>query len=113
MTRNKILVTGPYALFAIAALLLSAGAIGCPAGLEAAERYEYKLLPLGSLSSLQKESSAANAKLSETENTLNMAGLDGWEMVSIFAVRTTFDPNVFFAVMKRQISDRAEGVDGQ
>jgi hypothetical protein len=71
---------------------------------QAAVQYEYKLLRLGSLSSLQK-SESVDAKLAEVEQTLNSAGLEGWEMVNIFAVRTTFDPNVFFAVMKRPISN--------
>jgi hypothetical protein len=78
---------------------------------EPAVQYEYKLVRLGSLSSLQKDDAAA--KQSEVEKTLNKAGLDGWEMVSIFAVRTTFDPNVFFAVMKRPIPDRVKEGEAQ
>jgi hypothetical protein len=66
-------------------------------------RYEYKLVRLGSLSPLQKDDTAAGAKMSEVEKKLNDAGLEGWEMVNVFAVRTTFDPNVFFAVMKRPL----------
>ncbi len=65
-------------------------------------RYEYKILPLGSLTALQKKS-GSQARLNEVENTLNEEGLQGWEMVNIFAVRTTFDPNVFFVAMKRPV----------
>lgn len=65
-------------------------------------KYEYKIVPLGSLTSLQK-SKSAGAKTSEVESLLNENGLEGWEIAEIFAVRTTFDPNVFFAVMKRPI----------
>ena len=65
-------------------------------------RYEYKLVRLGSLTALQGK---ADDKHLEVEGVLNAEGRQGWEMVSIFAVRTTFDPNVFFAVMKRQMPD--------
>ena len=68
-----------------------------------AVKYEYKLLPLGSLTSLQKEGKAA-ARTKEIEELLNGEGRDGWEVVNIFAVRTTFDPNVFFVVMKRTVN---------
>lgn len=76
----------------------------CFAGCSYAERvkYEYKIVPLGSLTSLQK-SKNANAKTAEVEGLLNEKGADGWEIAEIFAVRTTFDPNVFFAVMKRPV----------
>jgi hypothetical protein len=70
-------------------------------------RYEYKVLRFGSLSSLQKDD-GAEAKIAEVEALLNKAGLEGWEMVNIFAVRTTFDPNVFVAVMKRPLQDHAK-----
>ncbi len=68
-----------------------------------AAQYEYKLLPLGSLTALQKEGKAA-ARTKEIEELLNGEGKDGWEVVNIFAVRTTFDPNVFFVVMKRTVN---------
>lgn len=67
-------------------------------------KYEYKIVPLGSLTSLQK-SKNAGAKTAEVEGLLNEKGSDGWEIAEIFAVRTTFDPNVFFAVMKRQLDE--------
>jgi hypothetical protein len=73
-------------------------------------RYEYKVLRFGSLSSLQKDD-GADKKIAEVEALLNKAGLEGWEMVNIFAVRTTFDPNVFIAVMKRPVWDHAK--DGE
>ena len=75
--------------------------LGAPAGWAA--QFEYKLLPLGSLTSLQKEGKAA-ARTKEIEALLNGQGKDGWEVVNIFAVRTTFDPNVFFVVMKRTVN---------
>ena len=65
-------------------------------------KYEYKIVPLGSLTSLQK-SKSANSKTAEVEGLLNQNGLEGWEIAEIFAVRTTFDPNMFFAVMKRPV----------
>jgi hypothetical protein len=65
-------------------------------------RYEYKIVPLNSLTPLQKKAEAAG-KLDEIEGILNKEGLQGWDMVSIFAVRTTFDPNVFFVAMKRPL----------
>ena len=65
-------------------------------------KYEYKIVPLGSLTSLQK-SKSANSKTAEVEELLNQNGSEGWEIAEIFAVRTTFDPNVFFAVMKRPV----------
>ena len=65
-------------------------------------KYEYKIVPLGSLTSLQK-SKTANSKTAEVEALLNQNGSEGWEIAEIFAVRTTFDPNVFFAVMKRPV----------
>ncbi|MBQ9419571.1 MAG: DUF4177 domain-containing protein [Synergistaceae bacterium] len=66
-----------------------------------AKEFEYKLVPLGSLTSLQKSKEAA-AKTEKVEELLNQYGKDGWEISEIFAVRTTFDPNVFFVIMKRE-----------
>ena len=71
---------------------------------EAAVKYEYKIVPLGSLTSLQKSKSATQ-KTAEVEGLLNAQGEEGWEIAAIFAVRTTFDPNVFFAVMKRKLDE--------
>ena len=68
----------------------------------AAPKYEYKVVPLGSLTSLQKSKEAAS-KTAQVEDLLNKWGADGWEVSEIFAVRTTFDPNVFFVIMKREI----------
>ena len=68
----------------------------------AATKYEYKVVPLGSLTSLQKSKEAAS-KTAQVEELLNKWGADGWEVSEIFAVRTTFDPNVFFVIMKREI----------
>ena len=65
-------------------------------------KYEYKVVPLGSLTSLQKAKEAAG-KTEQVEELLNKWGADGWEVSEIFAVRTTFDPNVFFVIMKREI----------
>ena len=78
-------------------LVLSFGAIA-----EGRVKYEYKIVPLGSLTSLQK-SKGASQKTAEVEGLLNAQGSEGWEIAEIFAVRTTFDPNVFFAVMKREV----------
>ena len=66
-----------------------------------AVQYEYKLVPLGSLGGLQKSKESA-AKTAKIEALLNEQGQDGWEIAEIFAVRTTFDPNVFFVIMKRE-----------
>lgn len=71
-------------------------------GASAADKYEYKVVPLGSLTSLQKTKEAAS-KTAQVEELLNKYGADGWEISEIFAVRTTFDPNVFFVIMKREI----------
>ncbi len=79
----------------IFAVLMSASAF-------AGAKYEYKVVPLGSLTSLQKSKGAA-AKTAEVEELLNKWGAEGWEVSEIFAVRTTFDPNVFFVIMKREI----------
>ena len=68
----------------------------------AADKYEYKVVPLGSLTSLQKSKEAAS-KTAQVEELLNKYGSDGWEVSEIFAVRTTFDPNVFFVIMKREL----------
>ena len=65
-------------------------------------KYEYKVLPLGSLTSLQKTKEAAK-KTAQVEELLNQYGSEGWEIAEIFAVRTTFDPNVFFVIMKRAL----------
>jgi hypothetical protein len=59
---------------------------------------------LGSLSSLQ-DKDKSDAKTREVEEILNKEGARGWEVVNIFAVRTTFDPNVFFAAMKRPLAE--------
>ena len=64
-------------------------------------RYEYKIVRLGSFSRLQDAKS--NDKLGEIEKLLNREGLQGWDIAEILAVRTTLDPNVFFAVMKRTL----------
>ncbi len=68
----------------------------------AGAKYEYKVVPLGSLTSLQKSKEAAS-KTAQAEELLNKWGAEGWEVSEIFAVRTTFDPNVFFVIMKREI----------
>ncbi len=71
-------------------------------GIFAANKYEYKIVPLGSLTSLQKgKDKESHAK--QIEALLNEYGKDGWDISEIFAVRTTFDPNVFFVIMKREI----------
>jgi hypothetical protein len=70
-------------------------------------RYEYKIVKLGSLSSLQ-DKDKSEAKTREVEEILNKEGAEGWEVVNIFAVRTTFDPNVFFAAMKRPLPDQVK-----
>lgn len=78
---------------------------GCPfikTAAPAGAKYEYKVIPLGSLTSLQKAKGAA-AKTAEVEELLNKWGAEGWEVSEIFAVRTTFDPNVFFVIMKREL----------
>lgn len=68
----------------------------------ARDKYEYKIVPLGSLTSLQKGKESAT-KTAQIEELLNKYGSDGWEISEIFAVRTTFDPNVFFVIMKRDL----------
>ncbi len=65
-------------------------------------KYEYKVVPLGSLTSLQKSKEAVT-KTAQVEELLNKYGAEGWEIAEIFAVRTTFDPNVFFVIMKRAL----------
>ena len=67
----------------------------------AGTKYEYKIVPLGSLTSLQKNKESST-KTEQLEALLNKYGADGWEISEIFAVRTTFDPNVFFVIMKRE-----------
>ena len=84
----------------LAALFLSLCFAGCAF---AAKKYEYKVVSLGSLTSLQKNKEAAS-KTSQVEALLNQYGGEGWEVSEIFAVRTTFDPNVFFVIMKREIN---------
>ena len=69
----------------------------------AADRYEYKIVALGSLTSMQSKDKSQD-KAAEVESILNNEGQKGWELVNIFAVRTTFDPNVFYAVMKREVA---------
>ena len=71
-------------------------------GAGASAKYEYKVVPLGSLTSLQKSKEAAK-KTAQVEEVLNTYGADGWEISEIFAVRTTFDPNVFFVILKREL----------
>lgn len=71
-------------------------------GAYARDKYEYKIVPLGSLTSLQKNKEV-DKKTEQLEALLNKYGADGWEVAEIFAVRTTFDPNVFFVIMKREI----------
>ena len=66
------------------------------------EKYEYKVVSLGSLTSLQKSKEAVK-KTAQVEELLNQYGSEGWELSEIFAVRTTFDPNVFFVIMKRKL----------
>ena len=65
-------------------------------------KFEYKLVPLGSLTSLQKSKEAAK-RTQQVEELLNQYGEEGWEIAEIFAVRTTFDPNVFFVIMKKEL----------
>ena len=65
-------------------------------------KYEYKVVSLGSLTSLQKSKEAVK-KTAQVEELLNQYGSQGWEISEIFAVRTTFDPNVFFVIMKRKL----------
>ena len=91
---KKVLV-----VFLLSALLWAGVAIAE----EQVVRYEYKIVRLGSLSGLQNE--ASNDKIVEIEELLNREGFQGWDMVNIFAVRTTFDPNVFFVAMKRPLYD--------
>ena len=83
--------------FLLAALMVLCFAFGA----SARDRYEYKIVPLGSLGGLQKEKTAAT-KSQQIEEILNKYGADGWEVSEIFAVRTTFDPNVFFVILKRE-----------
>ena len=82
-------------LAAAAGLCFASSAFG-------AARYEYKVVPLGSLTSLQKSKEAAS-RTEQVEELLNKWGSEGWEIGEIFAVRTTFDPNVFFVIMKRKL----------
>ncbi len=65
-------------------------------------KYEYKVVSLGSLTSLQKSKEAVK-RTAQVEELLNKYGAEGWELSEIFAVRTTFDPNVFFVIMKRRL----------
>ena len=82
-------------------------ALALPAGAAPVTRYEFKIVPLGSLTALQKEGKSA-ARSRELEALLNEHGKDGWDVANIFAVRTTFDPNVFFVVMRRPLPDGQE-----
>jgi hypothetical protein len=94
---------------ALVLLVLLTFGSGVPVFANEEMRYEYKIVRLGSLSSLQ-EKSKADAKMGEIEEILNKEGAQGWEIVNIFAVRTTFDPNVFFVAMKRQLREsKTEG----
>ena len=86
----------------LAVLLCTAGGRAADGCAEEMTRYEYKVVPLGSLTALQKKGESA-AKMDEIGKLLDGEGREGWEMVSIFAVRTTFDPNVFFVAMKRPL----------
>ncbi len=94
---KKVILTLTLGIF------LSASALGTGTA-SAASKYEYKVVPLGSLTSLQKSKDAAT-KTSQVEELLNKWGAEGWEVSEIFAVRTTFDPNVFFAIMKRELDE--------
>ena len=67
--------------------------------------YEYKIVPLGSLTSIQKgKEKDKAARTQQLEEILNKYGKDGWDISEIFAVRTTFDPNVFFVIIKRPLN---------
>lgn len=68
-----------------------------------AVKYEYKVVPLGSLTSLEKGKNTAK-RTAEVEELLNKHGAEGWELSEIFAVRTMTDPNIFFVIMKREIN---------
>lgn len=67
----------------------------------AEKKYEYKVVPLGSLTSLEKGKNTAK-RTAEVENILNKYGSEGWEIDQIFAVRTMTDPNIFFVIMRRE-----------
>ena len=90
------------------ALMASLTLMVLPAEADTVTRYEFKLVPLGSLTALQKEGKSAS-RTRELETLLNEHGKDGWDVANIFAVRTTFDPNVFFVVMRRPLSAGQEG----
>ena len=64
-------------------------------------KYEYRVVFLGSLTALQKDKGEERTR--QLEDLLNARGQEGWELVNVFAVRTSFDPNVFFALMKRPL----------
>ena len=53
---------------------------------------------------MQKSKEAAK-KTAQVEALLNTHGAEGWEVSEIFAVRTTFDPNVFFVIMRRELDE--------
>lgn len=95
------------AIFIICSACLLGAKIVCA---DEALRYEYKIVSLGSLSALQNKDKA-DAAQQEVERILNREGKDGWELVNIFAVRTTFDPNVFFASMKRLLPSKETGYE--
>ena len=84
--------------FLLALILVLAFSLGA----YAKGKYEYKIVPLGSLTSLQKSKDAAT-KTAQVEELLNKYGAEGWEVAEIFAVRTTFDPNVFFVIMQKEL----------
>ena len=69
-------------------------------------KYEYCVVSLGSLTALQKDK--GGERMRQLEDLLNARGQEGWELVNVFAVRTSFDPNVFFALMKRSLSVSGE-----
>ena len=91
-----------------AALSFFASLLFCVSFCAAAEpvKYEYRVVPLGSLTALQKDKGEERTR--QLEDLLNARGQEGWELVNVFAVRTSFDPNVFFALMKRPLSVSGE-----
>ena len=95
MDMKKILLVLTLAVLMNACAFIKTAAL-------ASAKYEYKVVPLGSLTSLQKSKGAAT-KTAQVEELLNKWGAEGWEVSEIFAVRTTFDPNVFFVIMKREL----------
>lgn len=98
---NKVLFVKKVLFVMVLAVLMNEYAFIKTAALASA-KYEYKVIPLGSLTSLQK-AKEASSKTAQVEELLNKWGAEGWEVSEIFAVRTTFDPNVFFVIMKREL----------